>query len=101
MTRRAELREKYLGTLLTLGQLLFAKTDYAQAAAAFKQVIEHDNYVEAAHRELMRCYARLGEQAQALRHYQTLAALMGAELGSPPAPETTALFQRLSRGEAV
>jgi len=59
----------------------------------------HD--VEAAHRELMRCYARLGEHAQALRHYQDLAALMQADLGSPPAPETTALFERLKRGEAV
>ncbi len=100
-TRRAELREKYLDALLTLGRLLFAETDYAQAAAAYKQVIEHDNYVEAAHRELMRCYARLGEQAQALRHYEELAELMGDELGSPPAPETSALFERLRRGEEV
>jgi len=101
ITRRAELRKKYLDALLTLGQLLFAETDYAQAAAAYKQVIEHDNYVEAAHRELMRCYARLGEPAQALRHYQELVELMGDELGSPPAPETTALFERLRRGEEV
>jgi predicted ATPase/DNA-binding SARP family transcriptional activator len=101
VTRRTELREKYLDALLTLGQLLFAQGNNAQAAATYKQVIEHDNYVEAAHRELMLCYARLGEQAQALRHYQDLVELMQAELGSPPAPETTALFERLRRGEAV
>ncbi len=100
-TRRAELRKAYLDALLSLGQLLFAATDYPQAAAAYQQVIEHDNYVETAHRELMRCYARLGEQAQALRHYQELVELMQADLGSPPAPETTALFHRLRRGEAV
>jgi DNA-binding SARP family transcriptional activator len=80
---------------------LFAETNYAQAAAAYKQVIEHDNYVEAAHRELMRCYARLGEQAQALRHYQELVELMHDELASPPAAETSALFERLRRGEEV
>lgn len=101
VTRRAELRGQFLDALLTLGQLLFAETNYAQAAATYSQVIEHDNYVEAAHRELMRCYARLGEQAQALRHYQELIELMRAELGSPPAPETTALFERLRRGEEV
>ncbi len=101
VTRRAELRRKYLDALLTLGQLLFAETDYTQAAATYKLVIDHDNYVEAAHRELMRCYARLGEPAQALRHYQELVELMGDELGSPPAPETTALFERLRRGEEV
>ncbi len=101
VTRRAELRKKYLDALLTLGRLLFAETDYAQAAATYKQVIEHDNYVEAAHRELMRCYARLGEQAQALRHYEELVELMRDELDSPPASETTALFERLRRGEEV
>jgi predicted ATPase/DNA-binding SARP family transcriptional activator len=101
VARRAELREKYLDALLTLGQLLFAETNYAQAAATYRQVIEHDNYVEAAHRELMRCCARLGEPGQALRHYQELVKLMRDELGSPPAPETTELFQRLRRGEEV
>jgi DNA-binding SARP family transcriptional activator len=98
--RRAELRRKYLDALLALGQLLFAKNNHTEAAAVYVQLIEQDNYVEAAHRELMRCYARLGEHAQALRHYQDLAALMQADLGSPPAPETTALFERLKRGEA-
>jgi DNA-binding SARP family transcriptional activator len=101
ITRQAELRGKYLEALLTLGQLLFAGGNYAQAGAAYKKVIEHDNYVEAAHRELMRCYARLGEQAQALRHYQELVQIMRDELDSPPAPETTALFERLRRGEEV
>jgi predicted ATPase/DNA-binding SARP family transcriptional activator len=101
VTRRTELRQKYLDALLTLGQLLFAESNYAQAAATYKQVIERDNYVEAAHRELMRCYAQMGEPAQALRHYQALVELMRAELDSPPAPETTALCERLRRGEAV
>jgi LuxR family maltose regulon positive regulatory protein len=101
VTRRDELRKNFLDALLTLGQLFFSETDYAQAAVAYQHVIEHDNYVEVAHRELMRCYARLGEQAQALRHYQNLTEVMRDELGSPPAPETTALFQRLKRGEAV
>jgi len=98
---RTEWKEKYLDALLTLGQLFFVEEQYAQAAATYKQVIEHDNYVEAAHRELMRCYARLGEPGQALRHYQELAALMRDELGSPPAAETTALFERLRRGKTV
>jgi DNA-binding SARP family transcriptional activator len=101
VARRAELRKDNLDALLSLGHLLFAETNYAQAAVAYQQVIEQDNYVEAAHRELMRCYVRLGEQAQALRHYQKLVELLRDELGSPPAPETTALFQRLRRGETV
>lgn len=101
MSRRAELREKYLDALITLGGLLTAETNYAQAAVAYKQVIEQDKYVEAAHRELMRCYARLGEPGQALRHYQELVESMQDEWGSPPALETAALFERLRRGEEV
>lgn len=101
VTRQAELREKYLEALVMLGGLLFAETNYTQAAATYKQVIEQDKYIESAHRELMRCYARLGEQAQALRHYQELLESMRDEWGSPPAPETTALFERLRRGEEV
>jgi DNA-binding SARP family transcriptional activator len=57
--------------------------------------------LEEAHRELMRCYARLGERGQALRHYQTLEQLMRDELGSPPGPESLALYEQLKRGEEV
>ncbi len=99
--RRDELRRLYLEALLALGELRFATGRYAEAAAAYRRVIARDNLLEAAHRELMRCYARLGERGQAVRHYQTLVDLLRDELGSPPAPETAALFARLRRGEAI
>ena len=46
----------------------------------------------------MRAYARQGERAQALRQYQSLVELMRAELHSPPAKETSALYERVQRG---
>ncbi|HBY96566.1 MAG TPA: hypothetical protein DEP84_21925 [Chloroflexi bacterium] len=49
----------------------------------------------------MRCYARLGERGQALRHYQVVVELLDEELGAPPAPETTLLFERLRAGEEI
>ncbi len=73
----------------------------AEAAGVYRQAISYVSLLEAAHRELMRCYARQGERGQALRHYQSLVELMRDELGAPPDPETTALFERLQRGEAV
>lgn len=101
LLRREELGRMILDALLTLGQLLFAAGGYTEAADIYRQAIAHDNLLEAAHRELLRCYARLGERGQALRHYQTLVELLYDELGLPPSPETTALFERLRRGEAI
>jgi DNA-binding SARP family transcriptional activator len=101
LLRREALRRKYLDTLLGLGEHLFARGDYLRAAGAYRQAIEKDEVLEAAHRELMRCYARLGERGQALRHYQTLVDLMRAELGADPARETRLLYEQLHRGDSL
>lgn len=98
---REELRRICLETLLTLGQLLFAESRYDSATDVYLKAIARDNYSEEAHRGLMRCYARQGERAKALRHYQTLVEMLDKELGSLPAEETVELFDRLRRGEEV
>jgi len=97
--RRDALQRMYLEALLALGQLCFAEGRYAEATEAYRKIIAYDRYQEAAHRELMRCYVRQGERGQALRHYQSLLEWMRDELGSPPAPETTALYERLRQGK--
>jgi DNA-binding SARP family transcriptional activator len=79
----------------------FAEGRYARAASIYRQVIVHDGYLEFAHRALMRCYARLGERCQALRHYQALVERIRVELDALPDPETTALFEHLRHGEAI
>jgi DNA-binding SARP family transcriptional activator len=101
LLQREDLRRKYLSALLNLGQLLFARGDFTQAAEFYRRAIEKDEMFEEAHRELMRCYARLGERGQALRQYQALEQLMQAELGSPPAAESTALYEQLKRGADI
>lgn len=101
LLRREELRRKYLQALLTFGQLLFAVSRYARAAEMYLQVIACDSYLEEAHRELMRCYARQGERGLALQHYHTLVQMMHDELGSSPAPETILVFERLQKGEDI
>ncbi len=98
---REELRRKYLEALLLLGRLHVAQGHDAQAADTYRQAIARDRYLEAAHRELMRCYARLGERGQALRHYEALAEWMRDELGVSPAPETALLVEQLRRGEQL
>jgi non-specific serine/threonine protein kinase len=99
--RQEELRRTYQEALIELGRLLFAEDRYAEAVEAYRRLIGHDALLEEAHRELMRCQARLGERSRALRHYRDLVELLRKELGSSPAPETTKLYERLRRGEDI
>jgi predicted ATPase/two-component SAPR family response regulator len=101
LERQEELRRLHGEALLGLGGLLSQEGRYAEAAEAYRKAIAHDELLEAAHRELMRCHARLGERSQALRHYQALVELLREELGSLPAPETAELHRSLLRGEDV
>jgi non-specific serine/threonine protein kinase len=101
LAQREELRRLNLDALLRLGRLHFAEAQYAAAAQAYERVLAFDNYLELAHRELMRCYARQGEVGQALRHYQALHRLLRDELEAAPANETTLLYERLRRGDDV
>jgi two-component SAPR family response regulator len=101
LERQEELRRLYGEALLDLGGLLSEEGRYAEAAEAYRKAIAHDELLEAAHRELMRCHSRMGELSQALRHYQALVELLREELGSSPAPETAELHRSLLRGEDV
>jgi DNA-binding SARP family transcriptional activator len=98
---RQDLLRKYLHALVARGGLFFEAGDYIRAAEVYRWAIAKDGYLEAAHRGLMRCLARQGELSQALRHYRSLAGLLNDELGTPPAPETVALYELLRLGEPI
>jgi DNA-binding SARP family transcriptional activator len=98
---REHLRRRHLEARLSLGQLYFREGHYAEAATVHRQTVALDPYLETAHRELLRCYARLGETSQAVRHYQALHEQLQHELGAAPAPETALLYERLRRGDDV
>lgn len=97
--RRESLRQELLAALLQLGTLLQKDGRYAQAAAVYRQAISHDNLLETAHRELMRCLAKMGEPTEAIRHYHYLTSLLQAELDAAPSPETTTLYHQLQAGK--
>ena len=101
MMRQEELRRAQGEALLLLGRLLFVQERYAEAADAYRKGIAHDRFMEEAHRGLMRCYAALGEGGRALRHYDELVALLEEQLGTLPAPESSALYERVRAGEEI
>jgi len=94
--RRDELRRRFETALLATGRLHAAAGNHQAAVTAFRRAIEHEPLNESAHRELMNCWAQLGETARAVRHYAELTALLKDRVGVPPAAETTALADRLA-----
>jgi DNA-binding SARP family transcriptional activator len=99
--RRRQLRRSFERALSDLGQLLARAARHAEAIDVLHRAVEHDPLMEAAHRELMRCYAASGERGAALRQYGTLTALLREELGAAPTPETAALNARIRRGDPL
>jgi two-component SAPR family response regulator len=98
LVRRDELRRAFESALLATGRLQTAAGRHQAAVTVFRRAVAHEPLNETAHRELMTSWARLGETARAVRHYEELTELLRGQVGVPPAPETTALYRRLSAG---
>jgi predicted ATPase/DNA-binding SARP family transcriptional activator len=96
LVRRDELRRAFESALLAAGRLQTAAGRHQAAAAAFRRAVAHEPLNETAHRELMSSWARLGETARAVRHYEELTELLRDQVGVAPAAETTALYRRLT-----
>ncbi len=95
LVRRDELRRAFESALLATGRMQAAAGRHQAAAAAFRKAVAHEPLNESAHRELMNCWARLGETARAVRHYEELAGVLRKQVGVAPAAETEALYRRL------
>jgi predicted ATPase/DNA-binding SARP family transcriptional activator len=95
LVRRDELRRAFESALLATGRLQAAAGRHQAAAVAFRKAVAHEPLNESAHRELMTCWARLGETARAVRHYEELAGVLREQVGVAPAAETEALYRRL------
>jgi predicted ATPase/DNA-binding SARP family transcriptional activator len=93
--RRRELRTNFEMALGATGAILVNAGQLRQAVQIYERAVAHEPLDEAAHRELMKCWARLGEPARALRHYQRLQDFLRKELGAPPAPETARVYETL------
>ena len=98
LVRRDELRRAFESALLATGRMQAAAGRHQAAAAAFRRAVAHEPLNESAHRELMNCWARLGETARAVRHYEELAGVLREQVGVAPAAETEALYRRLLDG---
>ncbi len=80
---------------LALAHLWSEARDFAAAIALLTPLLEQDRADEPAHRALMRLYALSGQRHEALRQYQACVEALAAEIGTPPAAETAALYEQI------
>ncbi|MBC7896872.1 MAG: hypothetical protein H7066_15755 [Cytophagaceae bacterium] len=78
-----------------LAQLAIRGGQHAEAASALEALLAREPLRESAHRLYLETLAAQGEPARALAHYDALTALLRREVGSRPAPETSAIAARL------
>lgn len=99
--KRQSLQTSYRHVLSRLATHYLSQDDFEACAGTTRKMIEVDNCDEEAHRQLMRCYSRLGHTQLALRQYHFCVDALARELSTIPSPHTVALFHQLRRHEAA
>lgn len=95
LVEREHLRAQYLSLLARLADHHFALTEYDQCLDYASRLLTVDPCREDAHRLAMRCYARRGERAQALRQFQVCATVLRSEFDVAPEPATQHLYEQI------
>ena len=101
LVHREELRQRYLGALEQLMDLLEGDGDYRTAIRYGELLLREDSLREKPYRTLMRLHALNGDRAGALRVYHACASELERELGVEPDAETTVLYERLLQSSAA
>ena len=96
---REEWCSRYLAVLEYLAHCQAQLGLYSEAARYCKQVIAVQPYREATYRDLMRYHYQAGESGVALRDYQACVRALKEQLDVDPAPETTALHEKIAQHE--
>ncbi|MBN2549508.1 MAG: AAA family ATPase [Anaerolineales bacterium] len=91
-----EIWRRRLGLILDrLSEIQFASGEFAGAAETASHWIALDGLNEVAYRRKMRAHFAAGERGQALDTYEACRAILTAELGIEPEPDTDALAVRI------
>jgi DNA-binding SARP family transcriptional activator len=98
VTRGDPLYLRTLDALHTLAVYYEKQGIYDRAQRYASRQLALQPWREEAHRQLMRALALAGDRSAALAHYKTCCRLLADELSVEPAPETTALYERIRDG---
>ncbi len=92
---RERLRAKFIGLVSLQGQRLEGVHRYDAAVSLYQRGLDADNLVEEFHQGLMRCYAKLDRNVEALAVYVRLKQLLSLALGVQPSTSTQQLYRSL------
>jgi predicted ATPase/DNA-binding SARP family transcriptional activator len=98
LEHRDRLQRLFVDALMELGDRHADEGRNAKAADAYRRVLARDDLNEDATRALMRCYAKAGERAQALRLYQRFSEKLRKELDADPEDDTLELVEEIKGG---
>jgi DNA-binding SARP family transcriptional activator len=96
--RRGALAEMRVRLLSGLAGVLERGGAYNDAADRLRDVLQQDPTREAAHRQLMQLYARMGTPDQAARQFRLCEAVLRRNLDLAPQPETVTLYDDIVAG---
>jgi WD40 repeat protein/DNA-binding SARP family transcriptional activator len=98
MRTREHWQQQIAAALATLSTHYAAHGSTTLAEGAMRRWVALEPWQEAAHRALIELLAREGRRAEALIQYEQCRHTLVRDLGIEPAPETTALYHALLRG---
>ena len=96
-----ELRRRLDLALDRLVTLLSARGELERAIRHARRRLALDALNEAAHVALIELYALAGDRTAALRQYRECVRVLDEELGVPPLPETTRLYESIFAGDVT
>lgn len=95
-----EAREQaYLTALERLAEDASSRQDFSAAIGYLRRVVMVETTRESAQRALMQALAASGDQAAVTQAYRAFRLYLHREMHTEPAPETTALYRKLSEAE--
>jgi len=98
LVARQRLLRLHLDALTDAANLALVELNRAeQALQLCQQALEVDPSMEEIHRLAMRCFAAEGDRAGLIRQYNTCCQALQEEFAALPSPQTTRLFEELSR----
>ena len=96
---REHFHRQALEVFHTLTLYSLDKGDYAQMQRYATRQLALEPWREEAHRQVMMALALTGQDTAALMHYATCRRILHEEVGAPPSPETTALYEQIRQGK--
>jgi DNA-binding SARP family transcriptional activator len=95
ISHRQRFQDQYLTVLNRLSEYHMQQDDLTAAIAVCRKILAIDGCHEHAHRDLMACYRKQGQNHLALRQYHLCTETLNSELSVFPSAETTELYRQI------